>query len=306
MITPGDRQTVLSLAMRYVYGRKARGEIAAATARGNRCVLTSFADTTKNPLVSRLTRRHVERFLESNRAPATKALELTILRGFFRWLVIEGHIRRDPTLGMKGPKKPRGVPRGLNREQVDRIFNVCPDDRAKLIISLMVQEGLRCMEVAGLQRADVDLTERTLFVVGKGGHERLLPLTDGTATLVGRYLDQYPTNAGPLIRGYMGDLSDSRKAISPNHISILVTGWFRDAAVKGTRRDGRSAHALRHTMASDLARAGADVVVIQRALGHANLSTTSRYVGQADLRRMREAMAGRDYRAAQVEVGDGQ
>jgi site-specific recombinase XerD len=289
--------TVLAAAMRYVNGRRARGEIAAGTARSFMSVLSRFAAATRNRTVSGLTRRHVERFLEgADVRPATAALYLAVLRTFGQWLFLEGMVRRDPTIGVKGPRKPRAVPRGLRGEDVDAIFHHCPDTRARLIVSLMVQEGLRCSEVAGLKLGDVDLVDRTLFIVGKGGHERVLPLTQGSAVLAGRYLSEHPTSAGPLIRSYLNPL----KGITPNRVSVLVGEWMGDAGVRGRVRDGRSAHALRHTCASDLARAGVDVVVVQGVLGHASLATTSRYVGRAGLERMRTAMAGRDYRTTRT------
>lgn len=277
--------------LRYVEMRRQAGEFAPTTAKGVRWILWRFGEIAgleRSPRT--LTRRQVEKWIgsRSSVAPATLRLELSVVRTYCQWLVDRGDLRRDPTMRIKGPPKPRDVPRALAGGDVARLLAKCPDMRARLIVSLMVQEGLRCMEVSALQVSDVDLVDDTLLVVGKGGHERLLPLSTETHIHLSRYLHELPATAGALIRSYQYQ----QRGISPNHISVLVTRWMGDAHIKA------SAHALRHTMASDMLERCGNVRDVQMALGHVSLGTTQRYLRRSEGKRLREAMGGRRYAEA--------
>jgi site-specific recombinase XerD len=142
-------------------------------------------------------------------------------------------------------------------------------------------------EVATLQLADLDFIDHTARVVGKGGHERLLPLSEETWTVLERYLDEQPLTAGPLIRSYR-----THGGLRADTISGLVGEWMSAAGIKHRPRDGISAHALRHSAATDMLRSGAHLRDVQAALGHASLSTTQRYLPTV-VNDLRTAMGGR-------------
>lgn len=268
------------LALEYVSGRVARSEFRPETARTYRDMLTRFVrfvgpETAPNSV----TRRHIERWLTITPCgPATTRARLAAVRSFFRWLTLEGHCRKDPTLTVRGPKQPRSVPRGLRPELVAKALD-CADERARVMILLESHEGLRACEVAALQLADIDFYDGTVFVSnGKGGHQRLLPLSDETREAVQHYLASYPATAGPLVRSY-----DRPKApLTPQAIGKLVGKILREAGI------GETGHALRHTAAHQMLRNGANLRDVQTALGHATLGTTQRYLpltGLGDLRK---------------------
>ena len=114
----------------------------------------------------------------------------------------------------------------------------------------MVQQGLRCCEVARLQLGDLDRVNGLMLIVGKGGHERVLPIIEETAEAVDAYLTEYPAFAGPLVRSY----SDPHRGLASATITKLVRVWVGDAGIKRARHDGVSAHAFRHTAATDMLR----------------------------------------------------
>lgn len=157
----------------------------------------------------------------------------------------------------------------------------------------MLQEGLRRKEVAGLSLGDFDFSERIMVVRGKGNHERVLPISSETWRALCCYLSERPATAGPLIRNY----HDGRSALAAVSVGRLVSEWMSDAGIKEKAYDGRSAHALRHTAASDMLRSGAHLRDAQQALGHQSITATQRYmpwlVGD-----LRTAMAGRNYGSA--------
>jgi site-specific recombinase XerD len=152
------------------------------------------------------------------------------------------------------------------------------------MVLFMVQEGMRCCEVARLEVGDINLRDDVVLVRGKGRRERVLPLSPQTKQAVRDYLAGWPASAGPLIRSY----NHPRRGITAAYVSLLVTGWLRAAGIDA------SAHALRHTAATDMLLCGAHVRDVQAALGHAQLSTTERYLPWL-VNDLREAMGGRWY-----------
>ena len=285
-----------ALAIQYVAERERRQEISKGSARTVHYTLSSFVRSVgweRHP--ARVNRRHIERWIEERQpmTPATARSQLSVVRTFYKWLVSHRYVRRDPTTEIRSPRPPRLLPRALQPEAVDSLFEYAPDVRAALVVSLMVQEGLRCCEVVGLELGDVDLREAVLVVrQGKGGHQRLLPLSDETISYLGRYLAEQPAAAGPVIRSYR----HPTRGVSAKYLSRMVSRVFRDARVP------ESAHALRHTMATDVLRSGANLRDVQAALGHSSLMTTQRYLPYV-VGDLREAMGGRQYRGGSSTKG---
>lgn len=290
---------MLGLAEQYVTERVKRGELGRLGGRNHRSVLRNFCGWWGSRPVERLGRRSVEKWIETldGLAPATRRDRFTIVRGFCRWLVRLGHVKRDPFDGVKAPRQPRSVPRALPLAAVVATLDACPDARARLIVTLMVQQGLRCCEVAGLSVEDLDLVNGLMRVVGKGGHTRLLPITDETRESIGHYLVEHPAPAGPLVRSYR----DLGQPLAPESVSVMVVGWMKDAGVKARKFDGVSAHALRHTAATDMLRAGASPRDVQAALGHAHLTTTEVYMPYV-VGTLEKAMGGRRYGLPAVQA----
>lgn len=276
----------------YLRERVGRRELTPLTARNHNTTLRQFAALYGNRPVSRLSRRDVERWLEHYQylAPGTRRSRFSMLRSWFNWLADRGHIKRSPVYDMKAPRKPRTVPRALTYEAVQATLQAAPDQRARLVAVLMVQQGLRAMEVAGLEVGDLDLRGRTMRIVGKGGHERVLPITNETMVELHRYLGQFPANGGPLIRSYQ---FPTRK-LHPYTVGTICRQMLYDAGVKQHPRDGVSGHALRHTCLTDMLIAGAPLRNIQAAAGHQSIATTEIYLPLM-VGPLAESMEGRTY-----------
>jgi integrase len=153
----------------------------------------------------------------------------------------------------------------------------------------MLWMGLRCAEVADLRIEDINEREATIHVTGKGGAQRMLPIPPEFAGHLTRWLDYRRRTPGPLIVSTLGG------PYTANSISDLVARWMRTSGVKVASRDGRSAHALRHTAASDISDGGAPLTAVQALLGHQHLSSTAIYLRRTRLEDLRTAMTGRDY-----------
>lgn len=285
--------TLEPLSRRYLDERTQRSEIGGNTLRNQRSILAAFTREFGNRPPDRLTRRFIERWLGTigHLAPSTRRYHLSTVRVFCRWLIDRDVITRDPTDGLAPIRQPRSVPRALNSPDVAALLQVLPDQRARAIVWLMVGCGLRCCEVSRLTVSDYDPHGETITVTGKGAHERVLPIPTRVAREVDRYLNETGVVTGPLIRSHY----NPARGIGADTISKYVSRWMDDAGIKHGRRDGRSAHALRHTAASDVLDRGADLRVVQAMLGHQHLNTTSIYLRRANLGQLREAMEGRSY-----------
>lgn len=293
-LTHGETLSDLAaLAHQYLRTRVRKGEIGTVTARQQRPILFAFAATYGDRPVSKLSKRHINKWLEarSHLKASTRRNQLSIVRAFTAWLVEERHITVDPMRGVKSPRQPRTAPRAMPAGDVGRLLRTAPDARGRAIVSLAVGCGLRCVEIARLHVEDWDRQNDIVRVVGKGGHERDLPVPDMVRRHLIAYLVEHPATVGPMMRSFR----DGHSPLKPQTISLLFNEWLREAGVKLSPYDGVSAHALRHTFASDVLERSADLRVVQEALGHRNLSTTSIYLRRAGIPKLREAMEGREY-----------
>ena len=284
------------LVTKYMRQRHHQGRYNEGSVRVVEPRLRSFAESFGRRPLHHLTRRAVERWLESLRhlSPNSRAAYFSSLRQFTRWLVEEGHLDHDPCTRIPTIKRPHHVPRAQTPEAVARVLAACRTDRDRAIVWLMVGMGLRRGEVAALRWEDYDPSGRVMLVRGKGDRERELPVP----TEVARILTRLNGGAGAIIRSH----KDRFRGVQPGTIGKRVTQLMRDAGIKRAAYDGVSAHALRHTAASDVLDACDDLRVVQEMLGHQNLATTAIYLRRAGVKKMRAAMEGRDYGASFVHT----
>jgi integrase/recombinase XerC len=203
---------------------------------------------------------------------------LSALRSFFRWLEATDVIANRAILRVTRPKLPHGVPKPLTVEKARAVVAsdmaaeldwVAARDRAVLL--LLYGCGLRIAEALAITRADAPIAGReTILIAGKGGKERLVPVLGIVAAAVERYLELLPyaiADDEPMFRGAKGG------PLSPRLIQLAVERMREDLGLPETA----TPHALRHSFATHLLSAGADLRQIQELLGHASLSTTQVY-----------------------------
>jgi integrase/recombinase XerC len=222
-------------------------------------------------------RAHLAALATQRHAPRTIARRLAALRRFFRHQVEIGAIARDPTLGLRPPKRARTLPRFLDEQAALRVLDV-PDVRTprgrrdRTVLELFYGTGMRLGELIDLDRDDVDLGSETVRVRGKGDRERLVPLTGVVKRTLATYLAApAPVPAGtsrvPLFAGRGG------QRLSRRSVQRLVGAAIRAVA----QSSQASPHVLRHSVATHLLNAGADLRAVQELLGHSRLSTTQIY-----------------------------
>jgi integrase/recombinase XerC len=278
----------------YVTGRRARGEISRQTAADYRWTLTGLVESYGDRPLRMFGPAAIDRWLEDigHLSECTRRQYLSRVRGWCRWMVAQGKLRTDPTSHVPAIRQAQRAPRTLTVQEVGRLLRAVPDPRASAVLQLMVGCGLRCVSVARLQVEDYDPASLVLRVSAKGGAEYDIPVPVEAARALNRYLDEVGSVAGPLVRSV---LTPSR-GLSPKTLSGYVRAWMRHAGVKVRPLDGRSAHGLRRTAASDVMDLSGDIRAVQSMLGHSRVETTARhYLRPVSMQQMRTAMAGRDY-----------
>lgn len=279
----------------YVRGRRSRGEITASTASDLRWTLSGLDRTFGHRPLSQFGPAAIDQWLASisRLSDSTRREYLSRIRGFCQWLAAEGKVKGDATAHVQPIRQARRAPRTLSADQVASLLRVLPDRRARAIVLLMVGCGCRCGEVATLRVEDYD--GHTVTVTGKNSDERVIPVPFEVAAALDAYMDETGVVAGPLIRSVL----NPSRGLSARTLSHYLRGWLRDAKVKTRALDGRSAHALRRTCASDVLDHSGDVRAVQAMLGHARLETTARsYLRPVSMDQLRTAMEGREYGAA--------
>jgi integrase/recombinase XerC len=234
---------------------------------------------------SRVDRNALRRFLgklaQQQLARRTIARRLSAVRSFFRFLHREDLVQANPARTVRSPKLEKSLPQWLSRGDAERVFAVAENRAAEgglrgprdlAIIELFYSTGMRLSELYGLDMDDVDLVGEQVRVRGKGRKERIIPLGGAAITA----LRKYELRRGEVVgRGDRGAIfiNQNGKRISRRSIQEIV----RKAVESGAAEAGMSPHALRHSFATHLLDAGADLLAVKELLGHASLSTTSIY-----------------------------
>lgn len=234
--------------------------------------------------------------LRSRYAPATVATHFTGLKAFFKYLVLEEIIATNPTAKMGKVSAPKGLPRALPLQDIERLLAV-PDDsllglRDRAILELLYGSGMRVSELAALYIPDVDVEDKTVHIrAGKGGKGRKVPIGQ-SAHAVRRYLSvSRPTLVGRAKWYGPGSnpflfLGSRGRPLSRSSICIIV----KEHAEQIGLRDQVSPHVLRHSCATHMLEGGADIRVVAEMLGHESVNATQVYTRITE-GRMREALA---------------
>jgi integrase/recombinase XerC len=212
-------------------------------------------------------------------SPRSVSQALSAIRTFHRFLDRRLDTPNASIVLVRGPRLPPGVPRPVSEDQArglieEASFDLDREDdwqgaRDAALLTLLWGCGLRISEALSLTRADVPLAA-SLRVTGKGGKTRLVPVLPAVAEAIEAYLAELPRELAPsepLFRAVRGG------ALSPRHAQALMQKLRGRLGLPASA----TPHALRHSFATHLLGAGADLRVIQELLGHASLSTTQRY-----------------------------
>ncbi|HLH48249.1 MAG TPA: site-specific tyrosine recombinase XerD [Roseiarcus sp.] len=234
---------------------------------------------------------------EASLKASSLARQLSAVRQFHKHLYLEGRRADDPTAAIEGPHRNRPVPKVLSVADVERLLSVAQeglDDPARpvaerlratrmaCLIELLYASGLRVSELLSLPKSAAKTRQPLIAIRGKGGKERLVPISEPARAAIARYRALLETERPGLAKSPWLFPADG----ASGHLTRQV--FARElkvaAAAAGLRSSQISPHALRHAFASHLLQNGADLRVVQDLLGHADISTTQIYTHVLDER----------------------
>ena len=234
--------------------------------------------------ISELARADLRKWIASlsreGLAPTSIARSVSATRGFFKFLMLDGHIKTHPAEDLDTPQRFSYLPKFLTEDEINRLLaapDVSTEDgvRDRAILELMYATGLRVSELVHLKQADVDLLAGLVKCQGKGNKQRRVPL--GKSAI--HWLQQYAA----IKAGY-------GKATSPNAFLHRGRPFTRQIAWAMIKHHAEKAgiknvspHTLRHSFATHLLQHGADSRSVQALLGHSDISTTQIYTHITDL-----------------------
>jgi integrase/recombinase XerD len=243
--------------------------------------LVAFADETGRRAEA-LDRASLEEFVRRQMtrglSPRSVARAVAAVRGFYRFLVVDRQLDRNPADDLRPPRAWPALPKCLSLEEVDRLI-AQPDIttvrglRDRAMIELLYATGLRVSELVGVRAADLHLDEQYLTCIGKGSKERIVPIGEQASEWITRYQS---TARRDLMKGRATPrlfLNARGGALSRVGFWKILKQYGRAAGLPRTL----SPHVLRHSFATHLLERGADLRAIQLMLGHADLSTTQIY-----------------------------
>jgi integrase/recombinase XerD len=232
----------------------------------------------------------LERYLAELRAAglsaATIARRVASLRSLFRHLVLIGAVDANPAAELDLPRRSRRLPRALSPSEAERLIDAAAGTtprslRDRALVELLYGAGLRVSEAVGLDKTGVDLEQRLVRTVGKGGKERVVPVGRQAVEALRRYLARG--------RPYLDRRHRPELFLNAQGGPLTRAGAFlilRKLAEKAGLDPTRvHPHLLRHSFATHLLEGGADLRSVQEMLGHADLATTELYTHVTDRRR---------------------
>jgi integrase/recombinase XerC len=215
----------------------------------------------------------------------TMARTLSGVRSFYRWMHRNEMVESNPARAVGAPKLDKHLPGYLDRAQIDLLFQMAEaramegafvDVRNLAILELFYSTGIRLSELQGLSRGDLDLVSQQAKVRGKGRKERIVPIGDHASLA----LRNYEAKRDELLRLATGPVERSAWFLSRTgrRMGVRMVQKVVSAFLEQIDEDaGLSVHSLRHTFATHLLDAGADLRAVQELLGHASISTTQIY-----------------------------
>jgi len=213
------------------------------------------------------------------------ARTLSAIRSFYKYLHRNEIVDANPARAVGAPRLEKYLPGYLDRAQIDLLFQMAEvrawegnfvDVRNLAILELFYSTGMRLSELQGLSRGDLDLVSQQVKVRGKGRKERIIPLGDHAMLAIRNYeskRDELLRGLGPKADRNAVFLAKTGKRIGVRAVQKAVTNFLKQVDEDA----GLSVHSLRHTFATHLLDAGADLRAVQELLGHSSISTTQIY-----------------------------
>ena len=227
---------------------------------------------------SDIIRDWMESLMDKGDMASTVNNRLSAVRSFFRFALARKMVDGDPSFHVRGPKKRKPLPQFVRENEMDRLIDLPQmwgdsygDVRARTIIILFYETGIRLAELVGLNDVDVDFVQHQLKVTGKRNKQRIVPFGEELETTLKTYMqmrDEQPLKFEPALI-----IDDKGHRMSRGKVQYIV----REALSKTTTLKKKSPHVLRHSFATAMLNNGAGLETVRKLLGHESVATTEIY-----------------------------
>lgn len=246
--------------------------------------LAQFLDMTKkkvSPLT--LTPNHIQRFVEYLNelgvSPFSQSRIISGIKAFYKYLIFDELITKDPTALVEGPKLGRKLPDTLDFHEIERLLESIdlskPEGaRNRAMLEVLYSSGLRVSEIVNLKMSNIYFDIGFLRVTGKGNKERLVPIGREALKYLKIYLDEVRVHI-PIQKGYEVFVFLNRRG--RNLTRVMVFTIIKSLAASIGLKKNISPHTFRHSFATHLLEGGADLRAVQEMLGHESITTTEIY-----------------------------
>ncbi len=231
-----------------------------------------------------LTRQDLRKWItflaQSKLSPTSIGRMISAVRGFYKFLMLDSHIKKSPAEDLKAPQKGFYLPRFLIESEIESLFSVPNVEteiglRDRALLEVLYACGLRVSELAGLKISDVDLNQGFLTCHGKGSKQRRVPLGRSGVDWLLKYLAVRSKNENR--ENLLLFVSKAGKALTRGDVYNLVQAYAAKVGLENV-----SPHTMRHSFATHLLQRGADSRSVQAMLGHSDISTTQIYTHITD------------------------
>jgi integrase/recombinase XerC len=244
-------------------------------ARDIRRLFTLAAATPLPALKSHHIRRFIAQLHSGGLSGRSLARVLSSWRGFYNYLMRDHHCNVNPCVGLRAPKSPKSLPHALSPDDAVRLVDIVVetpvDARDKAMFELLYSSGLRLAELVNLDPIDLDLTDASVRVTGKGNKTRIVPLGSHAIIALEAWLATRETIAQPQETALFVGKKGVR--ISPRTVQLHLRQW----GIKQGIATAVHPHLLRHSFATHVLQSSGDLRAVQEMLGHASISTTQVY-----------------------------
>lgn len=279
---PEDEHEILDRFINYILTEKGLSKNTAESYNRDLIKFLNFLENHGNREVISATREDILLFLgellKAGNKPRSVSRALVSVRVFYRYLVTEGLVKKNPASLIEGMKVEKGLPRIMSYSDIMKIINTIESSgpqglRDLAMIELLYATGIRVSELVNLKLGDVDLNVGYLRVLGKGAKERIVPVGEYARKKIKEYLDvSRPKLLGKRISEYLF-ITRLGKKFTRQGFWLMLKKYAHLAGIKVNV----TPHVFRHSFATHLLERGADMRTLQTMLGHSDISTTQIY-----------------------------
>lgn len=227
-----------------------------------------------------LTRNEIQGWVrglsQSGLAPTSVRRATSAVRNFYRFLLLDGHLKIDPTDNITVPQTPTLLPRFLTQQEVQRLLDA-PDltnwqgIRDRALLELLYATGLRVSEILALTLNTVDMDRGVLICTGKGSKQRYIPIGRSALFWLTKYINAGNNTKSEKTRHIF--VNEASKPLTRQYVWVLLKHYAENIGIEQV-----TPHTIRHSFATHLLQQGADSRSVQYLLGHSDLSTTQLYI----------------------------